>query len=130
MKQNKLLFCSALLFAPLCGLTASDSEKALDKKSKAAFELRQDAMADLSTSLDLSCILPSIKSTASTDFNAVNPLLEVSIFKQMPNKQMPNRLMAHAEEETEASISENEAADSFEKSATKNPKGERSAPVS
>lgn len=125
MKQNKLLFCSALLFAPLCGLTASDSEKALDKKSKAAFELRQDAMADLSTSLDLSCILPSIKSTASTDFNAVNPLLEVSIFKQMPN-----RLMAHAEEETEASISENEAADSFEKSATKNPKGERSAPVS
>lgn len=125
MKQNKLLFCSALLFAPLCGLTASDSEKLLDKKSKAAFELRQDAMADLSTSLDLSCILPSIKSTASTDFNAVNPLLEVSIFKQMPN-----RLMAHAEEETEASISENEAADSFEKSATKNPKGERSAPVS
>ncbi len=113
MKQNKLLFCSALLFAPFCGLIASDADLASEKKSIAAAELRQEAMVDLDNSLDLSSILSNVNNTATSDFAAANPLSEVSIFKQMPNL-----MMARLKEASEPGVSESKATDSFEAAAS------------
>lgn len=113
MKQNKLLFCSALFVAPLCGLFASDADLASEKKSLAAAELRQEAVANLNNELDLSSILATVNNSATADFAAANPIAEVSIFKQMPNL-----MMARLKETSEPGVSESKATDSLEAVAT------------
>lgn len=118
MKQTQLLFCSALLVAPISGLIASDAPCAPEPPPvMVKVQLEENPFENLTIERAANPLAKKISARTKAQYLASNPLADASSFKPQPEQ-----MIARLKESVEAGVSE-EKQDIVKPIAASEPKG-------
>lgn len=118
MKQTQLLFCSALLVAPLSGLLADDAPRLPDAPpAMEKIHLEENPFENLSIENAATSLAKKISAKNKAHYLASNPLADAGAFKPQSDQ-----MMARLKESVDPGVSES-SKDIVKPIAASEPKG-------